>query len=151
MKKLSLVATVLILACTTATDTASQPATTPPAAARPTNFKNLQVFPPDIPREQLIEIMKSFTRSLGVRCEFCHVVTKTEPRQEFDFPSDAKEHKVVARTMIRMVQDINGKWLMQLPDEEDRPKPGELKVTCWTCHRGHEEPESPPTPDEAKP
>jgi hypothetical protein len=145
MKKVSLVATILLLACTTATDTVSQPATTP-AAPRPTQFKNLQVFPKDIPREQLIEIMKSFTRSLGVRCEFCHVVTATEPKQEFDFAADTNEHKVIARTMIRMVQDVNGKWLMQLPEDE-RPKPGEMKVTCWTCHRGQKKPETPPSPE----
>ena len=50
---------------------------------------------------------------------------------EFDFASDEKRTKVVAREMMRMVGAINER-LDSLPG---RPTPL-LNVTCGTCHRG---------------
>jgi hypothetical protein len=65
------------------------------------------------------------------------VQTATEPRPQFDFASDAKPEKKVAREMIRMVRDINGNYISKLPHD-----PGETpSVTCGTCHRGHTTPE----------
>src|SRR5688572_6935105 len=104
MKKYVIVALVLILGCASSMSTQQ----TPPAAAPQSEFKNLQVFPKDIPRDQLIAAMRGFTRSLGVRCNHCHVVTATEPEEKLDFPADTKEEKRVARVMLRMVQQING-------------------------------------------
>lgn len=43
------------------------------SAQLPTEFKNLQLFPSDIESEELIDVMKSFTMALGVRCDLCHV------------------------------------------------------------------------------
>jgi hypothetical protein len=79
--------------------------------------KNLQVLPADA---NLIPTMRSFAAGLGVQCGFCH---------EDDRSSDAKPQKVMARMMITMVKDINGKF----PD-------GKEHVTCYTCHRGAEMP-----------
>jgi hypothetical protein len=131
----------------------SRPASTP--AANP-EFKNVQVLPHDLSREQLINVMRSFTRGLGVRCDHCHVVTATEPKQVLDFPSDAKEEKRVARVMIQMTQQINAQWLERVEQaegpEKDEPAeaaaagPAEPRVGCWTCHRGKTEPEMPPPP-----
>lgn len=125
-----------------------QAAATAPAAP---GFKNLQVFPKDIPRQQLIDIMKGFTRALGVRCNHCHVVTATEPKETFDFPSDAKEEKRVARVMLRMASEINNAWMPRVeaaehPEAAAPPPPEQPKVSCWTCHRGKPEPENPPPP-----
>ncbi|MEO8505734.1 MAG: hypothetical protein ABI609_17700, partial [Acidobacteriota bacterium] len=62
--------------------TASAPAAAPPAAASPGATvrvhtepppKNLKVLPKDWSRKQVIEIMKTFTAGLGVRCQYCHV------------------------------------------------------------------------------
>lgn len=134
MKKQTVLALVLILGCTTANQQAP--------AARQSEHKNLQVLPKDIPHDELIATMRGFTRALGVKCDHCHVVTATEPRQVLDFPNDAKETKRAARVMLRMVGDINGKWIPQVePDAAKRPVVG-----CWTCHRGHDEPEAPPPP-----
>jgi photosynthetic reaction center cytochrome c subunit len=137
MKKSALIAFAILIGCTTG----NQPAATPAKPA--SQFKNLQVFPQDIPREQLINTMRGFTRALGTRCNFCHVVTKSEPEVEFDFASDAKDEKRNARTMIRMVHAINGQYLTKLETEGGEEKP---QIGCWTCHRGKQQPEEPPPP-----
>jgi photosynthetic reaction center cytochrome c subunit len=98
-------------------------------------YKNLQVFPQTITRDQLISNMKLFSQSLGVRCTFCHVGEEGRPLSTFDFASDAKEHKVRAREMLRMAHRIN---------TEDFD--GEMKVTCFTCHRGSTKPLTAPPP-----
>lgn len=149
----SLVIALSILGCT-ATTTTSTPAAAPQAqAASPAGFRNLQVLPRDIPRDQLLAIMRTFTRSLGVRCNHCHVVTATTPKEELDFPSDAKEEKRVARVMMRMTQQINGEWLERVEEaeghheeQETAAAPAPMRVGCWTCHRGQPEPEMPPPP-----
>lgn len=121
---------------------AMQAPTTPPPAA-PWKAKNLQVLPPDMPREQLFGVMKKFSQALGVRCTFCHVGKEGEPLSTFNFASDAKREKEMARWMMRVTQDINGKF------ETDMNKPA---VTCYTCHRGAAHPLIVPPPEEgAKP
>ena len=144
MKRLSILFVVLVFGCK------SSP-TAAPAAAPKSEFKNLQALPQDIQKEQLLAAMRGFTRGLGVRCDHCHVQTATEPRPQFDFPNDAKETKRAAREMIRMVAQINGTWVprAQAALGEPAPQPGappENLVSCWTCHRGKQEPESPPPP-----
>jgi hypothetical protein len=83
--------------------------------------KNLKILKPD----QVMPTMRAFTQSLGVRCDFCHV--------RGDFASDEKHHKIVARNMMEMTHQINGHF----PD-------GKMHVTCYTCHRGSEEPATEP-------
>ena len=52
----------------------------------------------------------------------------------FDFASDAKKEKVTARKMLVMVHRIN---------EQDFK---DVKVTCFTCHRGATKPLTAPPP-----
>src|SRR5436190_24344993 len=88
----------------------AQPATSsPPAAAAPAaeQYKNLQVLPKDISKEQLFPIMKGFAQGLGVRCVHCHVGEEGKPLSTLDFASDAKKEKLVARKMLTMVHRIN--------------------------------------------
>jgi len=108
-----------------------------PAKSDNLQFHNLQVLSPNMTRDELISTMRGFTRALGTRCEHCHVQTATEPHETFDFPSDAKPEKNVARTMIRMVRSINGDFISKLPKDEEGPQ----TVACATCHRGHTIPE----------
>lgn len=114
-------------ACNTAV--AQAPATAPPPAS---HFKNLKVFPAEIPRERLIAAMKNFSTSLGVKCTFCHVGEEGKP-ESMDFASDANKHKDIARAMMLMVRRTN---------EQDFAVKDfrESKVTCYTCHRGAPEP-----------
>jgi hypothetical protein len=164
MKKIVLVTTAFVLALgCTATPGGTAPAAAPaPAAAAPvqSQFKNLQVFPKDIPREQLLNAMKSFTRALGVRCNYCHVVTATEPKEQFDFPADTKAAKQMARVMLRMNMEINNTWIPRVQAAEAaaegaahevNPEDAEVRVSCWTCHRGKTEPETPPPPPQEAP
>lgn len=142
---------LVVLGCTTNPTPNATPQATSPS---PAGFKNLRVLPHDITRDQLLATMRTFTRSLGVKCNFCHVVTATEPKEELDFPSDAKEEKRIARVMIQMTQQINGAWMDRV-EQAEGPKnaaaaapggPDEPRVGCWTCHRGHSEPEMMPPP-----
>jgi hypothetical protein len=111
------------------------PPALPPFANPP--FKNLKVFPQDIQRAQLLSNMKFFSQSLGVRCTFCHVGEEGKPLSTFDFASDAKAKKLTARAMLQMARKLN-------KDEFQ----GEMKITCFTCHRGSTKPltEPPPPP-----
>jgi len=80
--------------------------------------KNLKVLPADV---NIRQVMGGFTAGLGVMCTYCHV--------QGQFDSDENPKKDVARSMIKMVQQIN----MNFPD-------GKQHVTCFTCHRGAEMP-----------
>ncbi len=97
---------------------------------------NLKVLPQDMPREKVVEIMGGFTRALGVRCVYCHVGEEGKPLNPADFAKDDKPAKEKARVMLRMVQDINDKYLTQL---ETRATPA-VGVQCVTCHRGTTQP-----------
>jgi photosynthetic reaction center cytochrome c subunit len=136
----------LALVLTVASSTRAQQRWVPP------DPMNLQVLPKDIDKGQLVQTMRSFTQALGVRCPFCHVGEEGQPLDTFNFMSDAKEEKATARKMIRMVMDINDKYLkdVKVHDEagehaeagehqEEREAEGPM-VTCYTCHRGEEHP-----------
>lgn len=101
----------------------------------PERAKNLKVLPKDTPREKLQATMVGFTRSLGVRCPFCHVGQEGQPLTSFDFVSDEKPTKNVARGMMKMVQGIN-KDLHKMKI----PETNRVEVQCITCHRGRPRP-----------
>jgi hypothetical protein len=165
IKRPTILALLLVLGITTTQNaqTPPPPTTAPPSTApagQPPGFKNLQVFPHDIPRDRLITAMRGFTAGLGVKCNFCHVVSATEPKEVLDFPNDAKEEKRIARVMIQMVAQINGTYLPRVELAEHRdaaatstaastaPVPDEAdnRVACWTCHRGSKQPDIMPAP-----
>jgi hypothetical protein len=117
----------------------AQPSAAPQAPAAEWHAKNLQVLPKDISRDQLLPIMKSFSQGLGVRCTHCHVGEEGKPLSTFDFASDAKKEKVTARKMLVMVHRINEQDF-GVKDFKD------VKVTCFTCHRGATKPLTAPPP-----
>lgn len=88
--------------------------------------KNIQVLQ-GLAQSQLIPVMNFISSSLGVRCNFCHVMKEGN----WDFPSDEKPEKNTAREMIKMVQNINKTTFR-----------GQDEVSCWTCHRGSSRPVS---------
>jgi hypothetical protein len=95
---------------------------------------------------QLQRTMNMIRSSLGVHCDFCHVAGD----KEWDFASEEKPKKKMARRMIQMVMDLNSSKYF------DR-----TAVSCNTCHRGSTHPVSVvtlpqtqppfPTPIEKKP
>jgi hypothetical protein len=141
----------------------------PQAEQPPPPFQNLQVLPEDIPRQELIDTMKGFTRALGVRCNHCHV-GEGDDLSTYDFPADAKPEKRAARVMIEMVRAINGEYLPRVHEvthaeghaaghaeshdahaeghEAEEEAHEMTRVTCMTCHRGQPEPrlDLPPMP-----
>lgn len=121
----------LVIGCTTMQKQKSEP-----GKPDDLNFHNLQVLPQNISHDELIKTMRIFARSLGTNCAHCHVQTAETPKPEFDFPSDAKPEKKIARTMIRMVRKINGDYVSTIKDRKQ-------DVTCMTCHRGRVIPEVP--------
>ncbi|HEX8173067.1 MAG TPA: c-type cytochrome [Thermoanaerobaculia bacterium] len=105
-------------------------------------FHNLQVLPQNITREELLGTMRAFTRSLGVRCDYCHAA-RTDDASKLDFASDANPQKNRARVMMRMTQRINADYVSKLPRVPNDADPP-MTVGCWTCHRGKPQPEAPP-------
>src|SRR5215813_12011539 len=87
-------------------------------------YKNIQVFK-GLPAEQVTPMMRVIARDLGVTCEFCH--------EEMDRSADSLETKETARSMIRMMNDINKNSFG-----------GNTAVTCVTCHNGHSTPANVP-------
>ena|SRR5579872_4901276 len=114
------------------------------AAAQQSPFKppsNLQALPKDSKIADIVPVMRDFTSALGVRCQFCHSYTGSDPNdlRTFDFASDSVPAKGTARTMIRMAAAINGDLLKGVgtPSAD-----GKAKVTCYTCHRGERTPQT---------
>lgn len=97
----------------------------------PDSLVNVHVIPRGTSPIQVVGQMRNFAGDLGVRCQFCHVGQEGQPLEQFDFASDEKRTKLVARQMMRMVQEINRR-VDSLPG---RTAPA-LQVTCGTCHRG---------------
>jgi hypothetical protein len=99
--------------------------------------KNLKVLPKNTSGEEVKNVMKVFTKSLGVKCGHCHVNTPQEgkPYPKFDFASDDKTEKLVARKMMVMVDSINTAFMSKMGEEMDFEK-----VTCVTCHMGNVKP-----------
>jgi len=83
-------------------------------------FKNIQALQ-GTPADQLMPAMQFISASLGVECDFCHVAGK--------FDSDDKKPKQIARKMIAMTIAIN----------KDNFN-GRHEVTCYSCHRGANDP-----------
>jgi len=99
-------------------------------------YKNLQILPKDITREQLDSVMHHFTESLSVRCNFCHVRNDTTNRM--DFASDANPHKNKAREMMKLTNKINDDYFDVTGGQ--RTISTQLMVTCYTCHHGSTDP-----------
>jgi hypothetical protein len=141
----ALIGTAAIL---TAPSLAQPPAAGTPAPPRqefvwPARISNARALPAEIGADRLRATMVGFSRSLGVRCTFCHVGTEGQPLSTFDFPSDARPNKTIARGMIRMVARLNREDLTTILGASNEPR-----VTCYTCHRGSAQPETalPPPP-----
>ena len=133
MKKTSLV--ILILVCVVALSSAYTKTTDP-------GYKNLKVLPKNITEKQMDSVMHHFSASLNVGCDFCHVKTTVSGTEEWDWASDKKKHKLVARDMMKMTNKLNDEYFPYSGKAEDMSTI--LTVTCFTCHNGNKEPETRP-------
>jgi len=101
----------------------------------PERPENLQVLPQDWTGERLRPVMRGFTRALGVRCSHCHVGEEGRPLTTYDFASDDNPNKERARTMLRMLGEINQTLETMEPSGAQR-----VNMWCHTCHRGRPRP-----------
>jgi hypothetical protein len=91
---------------------------------------NLQIIPKDTPQPQVVQTMQAIAASLGVQCNYCHVVEGRGGRN--DMASDEKPTKKAARGMILLTREINEK----LPAALNKSSEAATRVGCATCHRG---------------
>ena len=91
--------------------------------------ENLQFFPKDLTRDEVVAKMRHFSFALDVRCSHCHF--RNEESGDLDFPSGENPNKNKARFMLRMMETINKELL---PALENRSEPA-FEITCKTCHR----------------
>jgi len=114
---------------------------------------NLQVLPKNLTGQQVHEIMEGFAGSLGVHCDFCHAADPKNlmpnGRPRLNFADDSKDDKKIARIMLTMTQQINADYISKASAMD--PDAMGMKVTCGTCHRGHEMPEEFVIPKEQGP
>jgi hypothetical protein len=104
-----------------------------PAAQKPQMaeqvFKNVKALK-GITVDDFMETMGLISAALSYDCSDCHTGAGTD---KVDWAADTPR-KVVARTMVTMVANINKNNFG-----------GSTKVTCWTCHRNRDRPLATPT------
>src|SRR5256886_4097475 len=109
----------------------SAPAAAPQEKTVEQTRKNIKVLT-GLPDSQLIPVMNFFAASMGRRCNFCHVVKDGQLTPELD----DKPEKATAREMIKMVLDLHKLTFN-----------GSKDISCYTCHRGRNQPVGvPPLP-----
>ena len=110
-----------------------------PKTPKQGGYKNLQILPKDISKEDLDKVMHNFSESLGVKCGYCHVHTGEDFRSGWDMASDDKEEKGIARYMMKMTTSINTEHF----NFDHSTMPDTIHViTCVTCHRGIPHPDA---------
>jgi cytochrome c553 len=101
-------------------------------------FKNVQLpgLKPMRAGQFVRAMNQGYARSLGVSCVHCHVTS--------DWASDDKAPKVIARSMIRMTNQLT-QQIRAFPAVSQT-----ATVTCTTCHRGVVKPATSLPPPDAR-
>ena len=93
-------------------------------------FKNVQVLK-GIPVNEFMDTMGFFSAAIGENCTGCHVAESLQDQSKF---AEDVPRKRRARQMILMVNNFNKSGFG-----------GRRALTCWTCHRGTQAPETIPS------
>jgi hypothetical protein len=109
-------------------------------AADPEKPKNLKVLPKNLSHDQVERIMRTWTKALGVRCNFCH--------ERSNEASDIKPEKLMAREMFKMTAKINKKYFKAGKDSLGMVM--NSGIACITCHHGITHPENGIQPEGAE-
>src|SRR5215470_8617042 len=115
-------------------------------AAPPTTHQNLKILPADITQPELLQTMQGFAQGLGVQCGYCHATIappeggaqgagagqrgRGPAAPQFNYPSDEKPAKNVAREMMVIVRDLNAR----VPQAVAKGADARTRVQCVTCH-----------------
>jgi hypothetical protein len=94
-------------------------------------FKNVVVLK-GIPVDQFMDTMGMFSAALTLTCSACHVEQSLESWEKY---ADDTPLKQTARRMVLMTNALN---------RNNNFRAGRV-VTCWTCHRTDQIPESTPS------
>jgi hypothetical protein len=100
----------------------------------PDDERNLKVLPKDISSDSLQVVMDNFVAALNVNCAFCHAPKDPQEPKKLNYASDANHLKEVTRTMLRMTNEMNAKYMRSIRENNVQ------LVTCNTCHRGQSSP-----------
>lgn len=120
------------------TQAPAAPQSGPPDEWLPPAPKNLKLLPKDIEPKALLAVMRGFNEAMGVRCVYCHVAgPDPTDMSAFNFESDRKGSKEATREMMKYTDAVNEVFPASVGDA---PKPGELRVTCYSCHQGRRHP-----------
>jgi len=91
--------------------------------------QNVQVLT-DMDTAQIWSYMQQqVSGALKVGCQYCHNV-QPDADGNYQFHLDDYPQKIAARDMMRLVNDLNGKYIVNLPYWRGN------YVTCATCHSG---------------
>jgi photosynthetic reaction center cytochrome c subunit len=93
-------------------------------------FKNVQVLK-NIPVDEFMDTMGFFAASLSLNCTDCHIPESAGSWARY---ADDTQLKITSRKMVTMVNAINANNFG-----------GAKFVTCWTCHRGGQQPPNIPS------
>lgn len=115
---------------------AFRPTSMPEAHGDPSDLK---VLSKDISDVELMQVMESFKVALNYGCQDCHARSATDSTK-LDFASYGNDNKKAALSMMKMVQEINGSHFGVKGDFTANYLQSKYKVTCNTCHNGHEKP-----------
>jgi hypothetical protein len=115
---------ILTILATASVAAAKLPAQAPAGATTGQPSRTIQVLT-GVPRDEILATMRVISASLGVECEFCHESNRTLNTEKKD----------VARKMMTMTLALNKASFG-----------AQLRVTCYTCHRGSNSPLAAPTP-----
>ena len=83
----------------------SRAAVRPKTNPIPDTFFNLKVLPRNITKPKLVNVMRQFSITFGVRCSYCHTVS--DDLTEGSFESDDKESKQKTRELIKTILEMN--------------------------------------------
>lgn len=83
-------------------------------------YENVRQYP-DVPAQDLEDIMESYSNALGVGCDYCHVTG--------NWQSDEKVTKLLARQMFDVQRELNSRFFTAT-----------RQIACWTCHQGQPTP-----------
>lgn len=88
-------------------------------------YQNVQVLG-DLDENEFTRLMAAITEWVSPEqgCAYCH-------GEDGNFAKEGYYQKTVARSMIKMTQDINANWKSHVQN---------TGVTCYTCHRGQNVP-----------
>ena len=96
-------------------------------------FKNVQVLR-GIPVDEFMETMGMFSAALTLNCIDCHTAGAANSGGTWDGFAEDTALKQMSRRMVLMVNALNRANFGAMP-----------RVTCWTCHRGDQQPKSAPS------